>query len=216
MEKPIKDFEDYTIDEFGNVYSYKSGSRKQLATWPCTNGYMEIKFYKNGKYYHRLIHRLVAEAFIPNPHEYEQVNHKDKNIKNNHYTNLEWCSVQYNINYSYVSGMRAVRNHKECILIEQKTQELMGEFESITAACRYASTFLGCSYTGMIRHHVGTGYEGKVYQIKKLDEGVTTNISNGIGEVDTVSLNCIKGRLGFVLRAGGGKTTHCKDNKHIK
>ena len=183
MEKPIKDFEDYTVDEYGNVYSYKSGSRKQLATWPCTNGYMEIKICKNGKKYHRLIHRLVAEAFVDNPHEYECVNHKDKNILNNHYSNLEWCSTQYNVNYSYVSGMRAVRNHKECILIEAKTQELVGEFESIKAACRYASSFCGCSISGMEKYRVGKGYDGKVYKILKIDEGVTTNCSNGVGAV---------------------------------
>lgn len=183
MERPIKDFDGYTIDEYGNVYSYKSGSRKQLATWPCTNGYMEIHFWdkSQGKKVHRLIHRLVAEAFCENPHEYEYVNHKDRNIKNNHYSNLEWCSVQYNINYSYLSGVKAARNFKECILIDGKTQELLGEFKSIKAACRYANKFLGCSFTGMQKYLEGNGADGHYYYIKKLDEDVTTKCSNGVG-----------------------------------
>lgn len=45
------------------------------------------------------IHRLVAEAFIPNPNGLPCVNHKDENVFNNHHTNLEWCDYGYNNNY---------------------------------------------------------------------------------------------------------------------
>lgn len=45
------------------------------------------------------VHRLVAEAFIPNPNKYDQINHKDENKSNNHVCNLEWCNAQYNANY---------------------------------------------------------------------------------------------------------------------
>lgn len=181
MERPIKDFDGYTIDEFGNVYSYKTGKRITMKSWYHLNGYKEIKLRRDGRSWHKLIHRLVAEAFCENPHEYEYVNHKDRNIKNNHYSNLEWCSVQYNINYSYLSGVKAVRNFKECLLIDGKTQELLGEFKSIKAACRYANKFLGCSFTGMQKYLEGNGADGHYYYIKKLDEDVTTNCSNGVG-----------------------------------
>ena len=57
---------------------------------------------KNGKYAYKniAIHRLVAEAFIPNPNNYNQVNHKDENKHNNSVDNLEWCTQLYNIRYS--------------------------------------------------------------------------------------------------------------------
>lgn len=79
--------------------------------------------------------------------------------------------------------MRAIRNFKECILIDSITQKLLGEFKSIASACRYANKFLGCSYAGMEKYRCGIGYDGKQYKIVKLDESVTTKISNGIGEV---------------------------------
>lgn len=46
------------------------------------------------------VHRLVAIAFVPNPKNYPEINHKDENPKNNCASNLEWCTRKYNINYS--------------------------------------------------------------------------------------------------------------------
>ena len=55
---------------------------------------------KNGKRVHKRIHRLVAEAFIPNPDSLPMVNHKDENKLNNIASNLEWCDNTYNTHYS--------------------------------------------------------------------------------------------------------------------
>lgn len=54
----------------------------------------------DGNIHHESVHRLVAKAFIPNPNDYPEVNHKDENSLNNHVENLEWCSRQYNAEYS--------------------------------------------------------------------------------------------------------------------
>lgn len=62
-------------------------------------GYLQVSLRKNYKRYYFGIHRLVAMAFIPNPNNYPQVNHKDENKLNNCVENLEWCTAQYNCNY---------------------------------------------------------------------------------------------------------------------
>lgn len=64
------------------------------------NGYYSVGLMKNGKRIHKRIHRLVAEAFISNPDNLPQVNHKDENKLNNEVSNLEWCDNTYNTHYS--------------------------------------------------------------------------------------------------------------------
>ena len=64
-----------------------------------TNGYLFVRLSKNNKIKRYLVHRLVAQAFIPNPNNYLEVNHIDENSLNNNVNNLEWCSHKYNINY---------------------------------------------------------------------------------------------------------------------
>lgn len=63
------------------------------------DGYQVISLRKDNKKSTLKIHRLVADAFIPNPHAYPQVNHKDENKENNYVSNLEWCTAKYNSNY---------------------------------------------------------------------------------------------------------------------
>ena len=63
------------------------------------NGYHVVSLYKNGKSKRFFTHRLVAVAFLENPLNLPQVNHKDENKKNNSVDNLEWCNAKYNTNY---------------------------------------------------------------------------------------------------------------------
>lgn len=98
--KQIKDYPDYAISNLGNVYSYKNGKVVKLSPLITKGGYLFIVLYKNGERKYYLIHRLVAEAFLPNPNNYPQVNHKDENKQNNNVENLEWCTAQYNTEYS--------------------------------------------------------------------------------------------------------------------
>ena len=63
------------------------------------DGYLNIGL-RNGKgRFFRRVHQLVAKAFIENPNNYEVINHIDGNRTNNHFTNLEWCTVAYNNKY---------------------------------------------------------------------------------------------------------------------
>lgn len=62
--------------------------------------YVTVGLSRKGKHAKTaLVHRLVATAFIPNPNNYKEINHKDENKLNNNVENLEWCSREYNMSY---------------------------------------------------------------------------------------------------------------------
>ena len=104
--KDIKNYEGlYAITEDGRVWSYKSN---KFMTPAQNNGYLFVNLYKEHKLKKAYIHRLVAEAYLPNPDNLPEVNHKDENKANNALSNLEWCTRQYNNSY----GMRNERISK--------------------------------------------------------------------------------------------------------
>ena len=69
-------------------------------------GYYSVDLCKDGKRKKCRIHRLVAEAFIPNPDNFPMINHKDENKLNNEADNLEWCTAEYNTHYSIHENLR--------------------------------------------------------------------------------------------------------------
>ena len=79
--------------KFGNVFRWTKTNIRTARK--KENGYLELEIL--GK--HHYIHRLVAEAFIPNPDNLPCINHKDENKENNSVENLEWCDYSYNANY---------------------------------------------------------------------------------------------------------------------
>lgn len=101
--KPIKGYETlYKVSNLGNVKSiyYNRKGIEYLVAQDLRRGYLRVALIKNGirKYYS--VHRLVAEAFIPNPNNLPCINHKDENKQNNKMDNLEWCTHSYNKMYS--------------------------------------------------------------------------------------------------------------------
>lgn len=110
--KLIKGFEDYGVDCDGNVYSFKYNKERVLKPNPNLKGYLQVGLTLNGKKYPKRVHRLVAEAFIPNPHNLPQINHKDGNKLNNSVSNLEWCTNRENIKHSWDNGMREIVREK--------------------------------------------------------------------------------------------------------
>ena len=87
----------YLISDDGKVFSAKTN--KILRSQVQSNGYCRIELTIDGIRRKEFIHRLVAEAFIPNPNNYPIINHKDENPSNNRVENLEWCTYEYNSNY---------------------------------------------------------------------------------------------------------------------
>ena len=93
----IKHNDNYEVSNLGNVRSKKRNIN--LKPFTTSNNYLKVKLSKNNKQIDYFVHRLVAQAFIPNPNNLPQVNHKDENKENNRVDNLEWCTHEYNQNY---------------------------------------------------------------------------------------------------------------------
>ena len=90
----IENHPNYFISNFGRVFSKKSNKVMKNRV-VSKNGYQQITLDNS----QLLVHRLVAQAFIPNPNNLPCVNHKDENPGNNDFRNLEWCTYKYNSNY---------------------------------------------------------------------------------------------------------------------
>ena len=100
----------YQVSNFGRIKSvdrevfYKDGRKAIHKGGPVAinkrpNGYLKANLYKDGGMKNVTVHRLVAEAFIENPNNYPEINHRDEVKSNNHVENLEWCTSKYNSNY---------------------------------------------------------------------------------------------------------------------
>ena len=106
--KDIKGFEGlYQVSNLGRV---KSLRRNIISKNRIARGYERVVLCINNSPKNYSVHRLVATAFIPNPDNLPQVNHKDENRTNNCVDNLEWCDGKYNINYGTGTRRRQLSN----------------------------------------------------------------------------------------------------------
>lgn len=93
----------YIVSTDGEVFNTETG--KALQPEITTRGYQRVLIYYKGKRKHYAVHRLVAEAFLPNPHFLPEVNHKNGDKTDNTVYNLEWCTPEYNVRHSYETGL---------------------------------------------------------------------------------------------------------------
>ena len=126
MEEIWKDIEGYNglyqVSNMGRVKSidhYASNGQKiilykgKIRKQNVHNGYLYVELSKNNVANTRLVHRLVARAFIENPNCYNTINHIDGNKLNNNYKNLEWCTQRQNVNHAVDTGLRHLKIPKE-------------------------------------------------------------------------------------------------------
>ena len=155
IRKPVVGYEGYyEVDQFGRVFSVervisvndngrkyeKRVSGRQMKQCLKNNGYKSVSLTKDGVTKAFYVHRLVAEAFIPNPDNLPMVNHKDEDKTNNFLENLEWCTAQYNNTYGTARKRRADKirgreSEKRIAVIQRSVDgEFMNRYSSVKDA----------------------------------------------------------------------------------
>lgn len=166
--RPVKDYEGlYEVSNLGRVRGvdrvvlskngkkrfYKGQTKKQKKD---KDGYLTVDLSNNGKHKTKKVHRLVAQAFIPNPDNLPIINHKDENPSNNRYDNLEWCTNEYNLNYGTRNkriSEKQINNVKKSKQVFQYT--LDGELVAIWPSTHEAGR------NGYHRNHISECCSGK-------------------------------------------------------
>lgn len=122
-----------------------------------SKGYHRVYLQKDkiGKKY--LVHRLVAEAFVANPNNFPQVNHKDENKGNNKASNLEWCTAEYNSNYGGRTRLTSIAKYKPISLFD-KEGHLIRDFDSLKEAGEYLGV-KRISPKCLLEHHSLRGFQ---------------------------------------------------------
>lgn len=119
----------YAATSCGKIWSYKS--EKFLKPRNHQDGYLLITLSKQGKATTYVVHRLIAQTYIPNPENKPQVNHKDENKQNNCVNNLEWVTISENVNYGTRSSRAGKTIGKPVYCVE-----LDKTFDTLTAAAQ--------------------------------------------------------------------------------
>lgn len=113
--KPIPRFSAYSVDENGNIFN-SSGLKLKLDK--SNRGYLRVTLRSDaGERKKLLVHRIVAETFVPNPLQLPCVNHKDEDKQNNAVSNLEWCTHLDNLLYSGVIRKASKANEHKVICL---------------------------------------------------------------------------------------------------
>ena len=132
MITKIKDFPNYGVDEDGNIYSFgrmfhrRYRGTVKLNSRPNNKGYLVVHLYNEYGMSDKLVHRIVAETFIPNIDNKPEVNHIDGNKNNNSVNNLEWVTHKENVQNAIKRGtayqnMPGFNNHRGKIIAQYDT-----------------------------------------------------------------------------------------------
>ena len=166
--RAVKGYEGlYAVNNTGQVKSlfrYK----KVLKPNVMKRGYCTVELFKDGQSKRLLIHRLVAEAFIPNPYNFPQVNHIDENPMNNSADNLEWCTAKYNMNYGEGAKTRHLRidytteKRKQIARENGKAKAVpVAQYKEGNKICVYDNARIASNKTGVNHSHILDVANGK-------------------------------------------------------
>ena len=119
--KPVVGYEGlYEVNEYGQIKNTSGKIMRQRLKRAKYTDYKKVSLWKDGKYKHLYVSRIVAEAFIPNPSGLPFVNHKDEDGTNNWVGNLEWCDRSYNAKYGSSPKKLAKANKGKTLKEEHK------------------------------------------------------------------------------------------------
>lgn len=158
----IKDYPDYEVSVYGEIYSKRTGIVLQPAR--DKKGYLRVVLCDSDGMHTKKVHRLVAEAFIPNPEIKPEVNHVDGCKGNNRVTNLEWNTHKENMEHAFANGLG--KRSEKCGSPKKKVRIIeTGEvFDSISDCAKHVGdnpshTHISSCIHGRRKTHKGYHYE---------------------------------------------------------
>ena len=169
----------YKVSNLGNIKSFRLNKEGTiLKPYKNQKGYCMLRLCNKEGWKLKLVHRLVAEAFIPNPLNLKEINHKDENKENNTIDNLEWCDRKYNCNYGTIR-----QKTREKIIKKVYQYDTHGKLIKIYNCCQE------CELNGYKPHSIyrccrkenGGLYKNYIWSYKELDN---INIQDYIGKTN--------------------------------
>ena len=141
-----------SLDMVSNSKNNSKQIRKGRTLKPYEQRYMRVMLVKNKQRKVKNIHRLVAQAFIPNPENKPQVNHIDGVKTNNNVNNLEWVTAKENIKHSFKNNLQNNKDKRKKVVMKTLEGKLIARFKSVSQASKE---------TGITRQGIGNCCNGE-------------------------------------------------------
>ena len=203
----VNDFPNYKVSSFGNIMNIITNKMLRLC---IKTGYYNITLTNKNNYKTFKVHRLVAIAFIENPEQKSDVNHKDKNKLNNNITNLEWMTRTEN-NSHRCKGLKIINNKNRPIFrLNKDDNEILEKYNSIEDAGTWA---FNNEYTKTIhngRNAIGNclnGLSKLAYKFKWEYENKNNDLENEIWKQVILENDDISDKVYFVSNLGRFKNS---------